>query len=117
MSDIIRLNKGPRMSQIVVYNGIVHLSGQVDTNGKTAADQTHAILANIEKLLEEAGSNKSRILQATIWLNDVADFDEMNSVWDAWVDPQNPPARACGECKLALDSLKVEILITAAAAA
>ncbi|GHB42155.1 hypothetical protein GCM10007094_34200 [Pseudovibrio japonicus] len=117
MSDILRLGKGPRMSQVVVYNGIVHLSGQVDLEGETVTEQTRAILANIETLLGEAGSNKSRILQATIWLNDVADFDEMNAVWDAWVDPENTPARACGECKLALDSLKVEILITAAVAA
>ncbi|KZL15431.1 Enamine/imine deaminase [Pseudovibrio axinellae] len=117
MTDIIRLNKNARMSQTVIYNGIIHLSGQVDTTGKTTAEQTKAILANIDALLEQSGSDKSRILQATIWLNDVADFDEMNSVWDAWVDPENPPARACGECKLALDGLKVEILITAAVGA
>ncbi|SDR47867.1 RidA family protein [Pseudovibrio sp. Tun.PSC04-5.I4] len=117
MSDIIRLDKSTRMSQVVIYNGIVHLSGQVDTKGTTAAEQTRAILANIDSLLEQAGSNKSRILQATIWLNDVADFAEMNSIWDAWVDAENPPARACGECKLAMDGLKVEILITAAVSA
>lgn len=117
MSDITRLNKNARMSQAVIYNGIVHLSGQVDTKGITVADQTHTILTNIVSLLQQAGSNKSRILQATIWLNDVADFAEMNTVWDAWVDRDNPPARACGECKLALDGLKVEILITAAVSA
>mgnify|MGYP001381492346 CR=1 FL=1 len=117
MSDITRLGKDSRMSQIVIHNGIVHLSGQADFTGKTTAEQTRATLATIDTLLEQAGSNKSRILQATIWLNDAADFDEMNAVWDAWVDPENTPARACGESKLVLDGMKVEILITAAVAA
>ncbi|MBE7637208.1 RidA family protein [Sneathiella sp. P13V-1] len=114
MTEITRLDKGPRMSQAVVYNGTIHLAGQVGTPGESVTDQTKQILSQIDSLLERCGSDKSKLLMATIWLADMADFAEMNAVWDAWVDPENPPARACGEAKLAAPGFTVEIMITAA---
>jgi enamine deaminase RidA (YjgF/YER057c/UK114 family) len=111
---IERLHTGPRMSQAVIHNGIVYLAGQVGTPGSDVPTQTQEILASIDTLLAEAGSDKSRILQATIWLADMADFGAMNAVWDAWVDSANAPARATGESKLATPDYKVEIIIVAA---
>ena len=116
MSDIIRLEKGPRMSQSVSYGGVVWLAGQVGTAGASVTQQTKDILAKIDKLLADSGSDKSRLLQAVIWLADMKDFAEMNAVWDAWVDPANPPARACGEAKLGTPEYTVEIIVVAAKA-
>lgn len=115
MTDIKRMHKGPRMSQIVAHGGLVWLAGQVGAPGESVTNQTKAILARIDELLAEAGSSKSRLLQATIWLDDMASFAEMNAVWDAWIDPENPPARACGESRLATPDYKVEIIVVAAA--
>jgi enamine deaminase RidA (YjgF/YER057c/UK114 family) len=108
-----RIEAGPRMTQAVVHGNTVYLAGQVGA-GKTVAEQTRDILANVERLLKAAGSDKSKLLQAIIWLADMKDFAEMNSVWDKWVDGQNTPARATGEAKLAGPEYKVEIIITAA---
>jgi len=108
------IEPGPRMSQAVVHGGTVYLAGQVGAPGAPVAEQTSAVLAQIERLLAEAGSDKARVLAATIWLADIADFAEMNSVWDAWVDPTSPPARATGESRLAAPEYKVEIIVTAA---
>ncbi|OUR78673.1 hypothetical protein A9Q83_07305 [Alphaproteobacteria bacterium 46_93_T64] len=115
MSDITRLKVGPRMSQAVTYNGTIWLAGQVGAAGKSITEQTTSILSQVDALLEEAGSNKSKILQATIWLSSMDDFAEMNAVWDNWVDPANTPARACGEARLATPDFNVEIMIIAAA--
>ena len=101
------------MSQAVIHGGLVYLAGQVG-EGEGVTAQTRAILANIDRLLGEAGTSKARLLQATIWLADMADFAAMNSVWDEWVDPANPPARATGEVRLATDQYRVEIIIIAA---
>ena len=109
-----RIEPGPRMSQAVVHGGLVYLAGQVGAPGAGVAEQTRAVLAQVDRLLAEAGTDKSRILAATIWLADIADFAEMNLVWDAWVDPANPPARATGESRLAAPEFKVEIIVTAA---
>lgn len=114
MTDIQRINPGTRMSQAVIHNGIIWLSGQVGTPGASVADQTRDMLASVDRLLSENGASKSRILQATIWLADMADFAEMNAVYDQWIDPANPPTRACGEAKLATPEYKVEIIIVAA---
>ncbi|MBO6860300.1 RidA family protein [Roseibium sp.] len=116
MSDIKRLEVGPRMSQAVIHGGLVYLAGQVGNPGDTVTNQTQTILERIDALLEQAGSNKSCILQTTIWMDDMKDFAEMNKVWDAWVDPANPPARATGEAKLAAPEYKVEIIVIAALA-
>ncbi len=115
MTTITRIESGPRMSQAVVYGDMVYLAGQVG-EGDSVASQTRAALAEIDRLLAMAGSDKSRILSATIWLADIADFAEMNSVWDVWVDKANPPARATGEAKLAAPKYKVEVIIVAAKA-
>lgn len=114
MSDIKRLEIGRRMSQAVIHNGTVWLAGQVGAPGESVTAQTQQILAKIEKLLLDAGSDKSHILNATIWLESMDDFAEMNAVWDAWVDQTNTPARACGESRLATPDYKVEIMIVAA---
>ena len=110
---IERLHTGKRMSKIVKHNGVVYLCGQVGS-GDTVADQTRDCLARVDALLAEAGSDKDHILQAIVWLADMADFQEMNAVWDAWVPEGHAPARACGEARLARDVLKVEIIVTAA---
>ena len=110
---IRRIDVGKRMSAIVIHNNTVYLAGQVG-EGSTVADQTRDILATIDNLLAKAGTDKSKILQTIIWLDDMANFAEMNSVWDAWIDPRNPPARATGEAKLAAPQYKVEIIVTAA---
>ena len=114
MSDISRHHTGQRMSQMVTHNGTIYLAGQVGEKGDSVADQTRSCLSKVEKLLAEAGSDTTRILQCTIWLADMADFAEMNEVWDAWIPEGHAPARACGEARLAHPELKVEFLITAA---
>ena len=111
---ISRIDIGPRMSDIVIHNNTIYLAGQVG-EGDSVAAQTKDILATIDKLLAKAKSSKAKILQAIIWLADMSTFAEMNSVWDAWVDKANPPARATGEAKLAAPQYKVEIIIVAAA--
>ncbi|MEM8878081.1 MAG: RidA family protein [Pseudomonadota bacterium] len=110
---IERIGTGQRMSKIVKHNGVAYLCGQVG-EGATVAEQTADCLARVDALLEQAGSSRSEILQAIIWLSDMKDFAEMNAVWDAWVPERDAPARACGEAKLAREVLKVEIIVTAA---
>lgn len=111
---IQRIQSDARMSQAVVHNGVVYLAGQVGEPGDDVVTQTRTALAEIDALLAEAGTDKSKILTATIWLADIADFDKMNSVWDAWVDQANPPARATGESRLAAPEYLVELIVTAA---
>ena len=112
--SIRRIEPGPRMSQAVIHGSTVYLAGQVGAPGKSVTEQTQAVLASVDRLLKEAGSDKSKLLQAIIWLADMKDFAEMNAVWDKWVDGQNAPARATGEAKLATPDYLVEIIITAA---
>ncbi|SHN15687.1 RidA family protein [Roseibium suaedae] len=114
MTEITRLDKGPRMSQAVIHGGLVYLAGQVGAPGESVTEQTKAILKNIDELLARAGSDKSRLLSTTIWLQSMNDFAEMNAVWDGWVDPENAPARATGESALATPDYKVEIIVVAA---
>lgn len=116
MSDIRRIGAGPRMSKAVVRGGVVYTAGQVAerTKGGSVADQTREILGLIDELLAEAGSEKAKILSATIYLADISTFAEMNSVWDVWVDKGNPPARATVEAKLVTPDYKVEIAVIAA---
>lgn len=114
MSQITRIDSGPRMSQVVIHKETIWLAGQVGVPGESVTAQTETVLSNIDLLLQKAGSDKSRILQATIWLASMDDFKEMNTVWDAWVDQTNPPTRACGEAKLATNDYLVEIIIVAA---
>ncbi|WP_292287771.1 RidA family protein [Marivita sp.] len=110
---IERLETGQRMSKIVKHNGTVYLCGQVGA-GDSVTEQTQDCLARVDALLEKAGSSRAQILQAIIWVADMADFAEMNAVWDTWVPEGHAPARACGEAKLARPELKVEVIVTAA---
>jgi enamine deaminase RidA (YjgF/YER057c/UK114 family) len=113
--SIERFEVGPRMSQAVVHGDTVYLAGQVANNpGPTVAKQTKQILSQIDKLLKQAGSHKSKLLSANIWLTDMRTFAEMNEVWEAWVDKGNTPARATVEAKLAAPQYLVEIMVTAA---
>lgn len=110
-----RFKTGARMSQAVTHGGTVYLAGQVADDPNTdVARQTRQILTKIEGLLAEAGTDKSKLLSATIWLADIRSFDEMNKIWDGWVSPGNTPARACVEAKLARPQLLVEIGVIAA---
>ncbi len=110
---IERFESNGRMSAAVAYGETVYLTGQVGA-GATVADQTRDALARVERLLAVAGSDKSAILSVVIWLASMDDFAEMNAVYDAWVDPDNQPARACGESRLARPELRVEVLVVAA---
>jgi len=114
--DIQRIEPGKRMSQAVTFGNMVYLAGQVasDTVGTGVTIQTQLILAEIDRLLAAAGSDKERILSATVYLADIATFAEMNAAWDAWVSPENPPARATVEAKLAAPEYLVEIVVVAA---
>ena len=116
MSDIQRFDTGPRMSEMTVYNGVAYLAGQVAaTDSADAQVQTAEVLGMIDALLARAGSDKTRILRAQIFLADLADFPAMNAAWEAWVPAGHTPARATVEAKLAKPQWKVEIVVTAAA--
>lgn len=112
--SITRMDTNQRMSQIVVHGDTVYLAGQVGTAGDSVADQTTEILSKIDGLLARAGSDKSKVLQAIIWLKSMDDFAEMNGVWDAWVPEGAAPARACGSADLATPDFTVEITVIAA---
>jgi enamine deaminase RidA (YjgF/YER057c/UK114 family) len=115
--SIERLHTAARMSQVVIHNNTVYLAGQVATNarGKSVTLQTQDILATIDRLLAEAKSDKSRVLSATIWLTDMATFNEMNQVWDRWVVPGSTPARATVVSPhLAAPEYRIEIAVIAA---
>lgn len=111
-----RIESGPRMSQAVIHGKTVYLAGQVASGakGKSVVAQTEDVLKSIDRLLKAAGTDKTRLIAANIWLADIATFADMNSVWDAWVAPGNTPARATVEAKLAGPEYAVEIMVTAA---
>ncbi len=110
---IERHETAQRMSKIVKHNGTVYLCGQVGA-GDSVTEQTQDCLARVDALLTQAGSSRDQILQAIIWVADMADFAEMNAVWDAWVPEGHAPVRACGEARLARPDLHVEVIVTAA---
>lgn len=112
---IERFDVGARMSEMAVHNGVVYLAGQVpDDATQDITGQTAQVLAMIDKLLERAGSDKTKILRAQIYIADVAEFAGMNKAWDAWVPAGHTPPRATVEAKLAKPEWKVEIVVTAA---
>ncbi|NIJ71724.1 RidA family protein [Xanthomonas sp. F4] len=113
---IQRFDTGPRMSEMTVHNGVAYLAGQIaeDTSADIAG-QTREVLAAIDRLLALAATDKSRILRAEIYMTDLAEFAEMNKVWEEWVSPGNTPARATVQAKLADPAWKIEIVVTAAA--
>lgn len=103
------------MSQVVAHNGVLYLAGQVDLDmSASVEEQTSTILKQIDALLESRGSDKSHILSASIWLASMRYFEEFNSVWDAWVEPNQAPARACVQAELAHPQFLVEISVVAA---
>ena len=113
---ISRIEPGARMSGAVVHGNTIYLAGQVGTEGASVTVQAETALAEVDRLLALAGSDKSHVLQVIVWLADIGDFAEMNAVYDAWIDPANPPARATGEARLAAPGYKVEFIVTAAKA-
>ena len=113
--SVKRIDPGPRMSSVVVHNGVAYLAGEVASDPTAdITGQTADVLRSIDESLGWAGTSKSNLLRAQIFLADMADFAAMNKVWDAWVDPQNTPARATVEAKLARPEYKIEIVVTAA---
>ena len=116
MSDITRIDAGPRMSGAVFHGNTVYVSGQValDAGGQSVTVQTQSVLGRIDALLAKAGTDKTKLLSASIWLSDIATFEEFNGVWDAWVVAGATPARATVEAKLAAPQFTVEIAVIAA---
>lgn len=116
MADIKRIESSVRMSRAVIHNGVAYLAGT--TAGDRTLDirgQTRDVLARIDGRLAEAGTDKSRLLTAQIWIRNIKDdFAGMNEVWDAWTAPGNAPTRATAECNLASPDVLVEIIVTAA---
>jgi enamine deaminase RidA (YjgF/YER057c/UK114 family) len=114
--SIQRFDTGPRMSQVVIHGDTVYLAGIVASNagGESVTKQTQDVLSTIDGHLKKAGSDKSKLLTATIYLTDMKTFAEMNAVWDGWVSAGNTPARATVEAKLASPQYSVEIMVTAA---
>jgi enamine deaminase RidA (YjgF/YER057c/UK114 family) len=115
MNSIQRFDVGPRMSEMAVYNGIAYLAGQVAPDAaQDIRGQTRQVLAAIDGLLARAGSDKSKILRAQVFLADLADFAAMNAVWEAWVVPGQTPPRATVQATLAKPQWKIEVVVTAA---
>lgn len=109
------IDAGERMSQVIIHNQTVYLAGQVPQDSKVPMrTQTEQVLATIDTLLAKAGTDKSHLLTATIWVTDMTEVGEMNAVWDAWVTSGRPPVRACVEAVLVNPEWKVEIMATAA---
>ena len=115
--EIKRLHVGPRLSEAAVHNSVVYLAGQIaDDLTQNIDGQTREVLAQIDRLLSEAGSDKSRLLMCQIFLADIKDIAAMNAVWDAWVTPGHTPPRATVQATLARPELLVEVVVTAALA-
>lgn len=113
---IARHDANQRMSQAVVHGGLVYLAGQVadDPRDKSVPEQAASVLEKIDRLLAKAGTDKSKLLQAQVWLTDMAHFQAFNQVWDNWVAPGQPPARACVQAALATPDYRVEVMVIAA---
>lgn len=113
---IERFDVGGRLSEMAVHNGTVYLAGQVPEDGSLDIEgQTQQVLAAIDRLLQRAGTDKTKILMTQIFLADLADFEGMNRVWDAWVPAGNAPPRATVQAKLARAGWRIEVVVTAAA--
>ncbi len=105
------IDSNHRRSRAIVAGGVVYMGGQVaDDWTADVAEQTRQALARIDALLAEAGSSRDKVVSATIWLKTMDDYEAMNAVWDAWVDPARPPTRCCGVVQMAYDALRVEII-------
>jgi enamine deaminase RidA (YjgF/YER057c/UK114 family) len=114
-NDIQRLDQSARRSRAVIHRGVVYLAGQVaDDRSGDIAQQTREVLAKVDALLAQAGTDRSRLLTAQVWLSTMKDFDGMNAIWDAWVVQGSTPTRCCGQVGLADPGWKVEIVVSAA---
>ena len=115
MPQITRFHVGERLSETAVHNGTVYLAGQIpDDATQDIRGQTTQVLGMVERLLSEAGSDKSRILMAQIFLTDISEIGAMNEVWDAWIPAGNTPPRATVQALMAKDGYRIEIVVTAA---
>jgi len=113
--SIKRYEVGPIISGAAAHGGIVYLAGlAAEDLSQDVRGQTKQTLAIIDRILTQAGSDKTKLLRVEIWLADMANFDVMNAVYQAWLDPQNVPARVCVESRLWDDAAQVEIMVTAA---
>ena len=113
-----RFHVGDRLSEMAIHHGTVYLAGQVpDDTTQDIRGQTRQVLAMVDRLLAEAGTDNAHILMATIYLADLADYDAMNAVWDDWVAPGDAPPRATVQARLARPEWKIEIVVTAALSA
>ncbi|MEO3388413.1 RidA family protein [Mesorhizobium sp. CAU 1741] len=111
---IERFDVNARRSRLVKYNGVAYLSGQFSDNAGDVATQTRETLAKIDDLLARAGTDKSRLLTAEVWITTMADFAAMDAVWNEWVSPGNPPTRCCCAVELGDPDMRVEIMVSAA---
>jgi enamine deaminase RidA (YjgF/YER057c/UK114 family) len=116
MTDIVRIETNQRSSRVVIYNGVVHVGGMTaDDRDQDIRGQTEQVLAKIDRFLAEAGTDRSRLLTAQIWLKDIArDFAGMNEVWNAWTAPDAAPTRATAQYLMASPNILVEIIVSAA---
>jgi enamine deaminase RidA (YjgF/YER057c/UK114 family) len=115
MSNVRRIDPGPRLCEATVYGDRMYLSGMIpEDTSQDITGQVKQALAEIDSLLAKGGSDKTRILSAVIWLADISDFAAMNKVWEAWVVPGQTPARATVEARLNDPNMKVEIMVVAA---
>lgn len=116
MSEIIRIKTNPRRGRAVIHNGVLYVGGQTaDDENQDIRGQVTETLAKLDAVLEEAGTDKTKLLTAIIWLKDIErDFKEMNEVWDAWIDQKNMPTRATAQCEMATPDTLFEVIVTAA---
>ncbi len=115
MSDIVRIDQNARRSRALVHNGLVYTAGQVpDDMSQDITGQTKQVLAKIDDLLKQAGTDKTRVLTAQVWLRTIDDLAGMNAVWDQWVVPGQTPGRVCGKVEMNNPACRVEILVVAA---
>ena len=114
MTEVVRIERLKRTSMVSIHNGIAYVAGMCGNAGDSIQDQTRVCLQKVDRWLAEAGTDKSKILRAEIWLSDKSQFDAMNEVWEEWVDPENQPSRAAGIAPPAAEGYDVEIIVTAA---
>lgn len=116
MTEIVRIETDVRRSRAVIYNGVVYIGGQTaDDRSQDITGQMEQVLAKVDDFLARAGTDKSRLLTAQIWINDIDnDFERMNAVWNAWTAPGAAPTRATAQCRMAAPDVLVEVVVTAA---
>lgn len=114
MTEVTRFGFADRIHMGTIHNGTVYLTGQVGTPGLSVAEQTQEVLDKVDSLLAQAGTDKSKILHCTLWLDDLRDYAAVNAVWDTWVDKTNAPARSTGQSRMARAGMLLELTVIAA---